>query len=92
MAGRALNEKVSKIKERPFFVLIAEQHNKEQLSIRIHWINCTTLTIYEDFLGFYEISNIKSTTVVTVTTKMLSLDFSCPFRRLEGKHTTGKAT
>ena len=88
MARQVLNEKISEIKESPFFALIADEYtdisNKEQLSICIRWIHCTTLTIYEDFLGFYEIQNIKSDTIVTAI-KDAFVRFQLSFSSLRGQ-------
>lgn len=87
MAKNVLNEKVSKIRKRPFFALISEKYidisNKEQLSISIRWTNCTKLTIYRGFLGFYEIPNITATIVTSI--KDAFIRFQLPFSSLRGQ-------
>ena len=49
-----------------WFSLIADEYsdiaNKEQLSINVRWID-NKIDPHEDFLGFYEIPNIKSSTI-----------------------------
>ena len=53
-----------------WYALIADEYtdisNKEQLSICFRWVN-NDLEAKEDFIGFYEIPNIKSSTIDTVT-------------------------
>ena len=39
--------------------------NKEQLTFCLHWI-CKNLQVHEKFLGLYEITDIKSATIVSV--------------------------
>ena len=52
-----------------WFALIADEYtdiaNKEQLSICVRWID-NKLESHEDFLGFYEIPDIKSQTIDTI--------------------------
>ena len=52
-----------------WYALIADEYtdisNKEQLSICFRWVN-NDLEAKEDFIGFYEIPNIKSSTIDTV--------------------------
>ena len=44
--------------------------NKEQLTFSIRWVN-NDLEVPETFLGFYEIPDIKSSTVVTAMKNIL---------------------
>ena len=44
--------------------------NKEQLTFCMRWVN-NDLEVSEKFLGFYEIPNIKNSTIVTVMKSIL---------------------
>ena len=52
-----------------FFSIIADEYtdvgNQEQLTICLRWVD-DQLEAYEDFLGFYNIPNIQSSTIVPV--------------------------
>ena len=67
MKGQALREKHATIRDRKFFSITADEgtdiSNLEQLSLCARTVN-DDLNADEDFLGFYEIDNIKSETVV----------------------------
>jgi len=67
MASQVLREKLSAIRERKFFSLIADEgtdiSNIEQLSLCIRSVD-DNFEVSEDFVGFYELSNIKSETIV----------------------------
>ena len=68
MSKHVLSTKLSQIQHSPFFALIADEYtdisNKEQVSICIRWIDPESLSAYEDFLGFYEVRDIKRETIV----------------------------
>ena len=67
-ASSILRDIVSEIKSGKcrWFSLIADEYsdiaNKEQLSINVRWID-DKMEPHEDFLGFYEIPNIKAETI-----------------------------
>ena len=67
MASQVLREKLSAIRERKIFSLIADEgtdiSNIEQLSLCIRSVD-DNFEVSEDFVGFYELSNIKSETIV----------------------------
>lgn len=67
MSHHVLREIVNDIRSH-FFSLLGDEYtdisNKEQLSICLRWVT-ENLDVNEDFLGFYEIQNIKSDTIVT---------------------------
>ena len=52
-----------------FYALICDEYtdvsNKEQLTLCLRWIE-VCFSVYEDFLGFNEVLNIKSGTIVSV--------------------------
>ena len=67
MASQVLQEKRSAIRERNFSSLVADEgtdiSNIEQLSLCIRSVD-DNFEVSEDFVGFYELSNIKSETIV----------------------------
>lgn len=67
MARQVLSKKLKIIKENVFFGLMGDEYtdisNKEQLSVCIRTVN-NDLEVEENFLGFYEINDIKSDTIV----------------------------
>ena len=67
MGAHVLREKLATIRDRKFFSIMADEgtdiSNLEQLSFCARTVD-DDLYINEDFLGFYEIDNIKSETVV----------------------------
>ena len=67
MGAQVLREKLATIRDRKFFSIMADEgtdiSNLEQLSFCARTVD-DDLYINEDFLGFYEIDNIKSETVV----------------------------
>ena len=67
MGAQVLREKLATIRDRKFFSIMADEgtdiSNLEQLSFCARTVD-DDLNIKEDFLGFYEIDNIKSETVV----------------------------
>ena len=67
MANEVLRSKLPLIKLSKFFSIICDEYtdvsNKEQLSFCILWID-GDLCLVEDFLGYYELPNINSDTIV----------------------------
>ena len=67
MGAQVLREKLATIRDRKFFSIMADEgtdiSNLEQLSFCARTVD-DDLNVDEDFLGFYEIDNIKSETVV----------------------------
>ena len=57
--------------------------NKQQLSFCIRWVD-EALNSHEDFLGFYEIPNIRSDTIVSAM-KDTFIRFNLPFSDLRGQ-------
>ena len=74
MAVLALQEKLKTIRERRFFSIIADKgtdvNNKEQLSFCLRSAD-ENLNVFEDFIGFYCLENIKSDTIVHVIQDIL---------------------
>ena len=67
MGSEVLREKLAIVRDRRFFSMIADEgtdvSNSEQLSFCVRSVD-DELNVNEDFLGFYEIDNIKSETIV----------------------------
>ena len=74
MATLTLQEKLKDIDERRFFSMIADEgtdiSNKEQLSFCLRTVN-DDLEAFEDFIGFHQLENIKSNTIVRVIKDIL---------------------
>ena len=74
MANLTLQEKLKVIQERQFFSIIGDEgtdvSNKEQLSFCLRTVD-ENLDPFEDFIGFYELENIKSNTIVRVIKNIL---------------------
>ena len=74
MANLTLQEKLKVIQERQFFSIIGDEgtdvSNKEQLSFCLRTVD-ENLDPFEDFIGFYELENIKSNTIVRVIKDIL---------------------
>ena len=74
MANLTLQEKIKVIQERQFFSIIGEEgtdvSNKEQLLFCLRTVD-ENLDPFEDFIGFYELENIKSNTIVRVIKDIL---------------------
>ena len=74
MASKVLRVKVSTIQKRKYFSLMADEgtdvSNIEQLSFCIRSVG-DDLEVSEDFIGFYEIDNIKSETIVNAIKDIL---------------------
>jgi len=87
MANEVLRSKLCLIKLSKFFSIMCDEYtdvsNKEQLSFCIRWIN-ENLCPVEDFLGYYELPNIKSDTIVGVIKDSL-VRFELPMQNLRGQ-------
>ena len=74
MANLTLQEKLKVIQERQFSSIIGDEgtdvSNKEQLSFCLRTVD-ENLDPFEDFVGFYELENIKSNTIVRVIKDIL---------------------
>ena len=79
MGAQVLREKLATIRDRKFFSIMADEgtdiSNLEQLSFCARTV-VNDLNVDKDFLGFYEIDNIKSETVVKAIKDIL---MSCSF-------------
>ena len=57
-----------------FYAIICNEYtdisNKEQSTLCLSWVN-EIFNIYEDFLGFYELENIKSETIASAIRDVL---------------------
>ena len=67
MAKQVLPKNLERIREHHFYSIICDERtdcsNREQLSFNIGTVD-ENLDTYEDYLGFYEVHNIKSNTTV----------------------------
>ena len=67
MAKQVLSKKLEWIRSSNFFGIIADEYtdisNKELLSMCFRWIE--DLRVHEDFVGYYELPDIKNDTIVT---------------------------
>ena len=67
MAQQVLREKLKEVREHDFFAIMAEEYtdisNLEQLSMCLRTVT-DDLEIEENFLGFYELNDIKSDSIV----------------------------
>ena len=74
MASHVLRKKLADIRERQVFSLMADEYtdisNLEQLSFCIRTVD-EDLNVKEDFLGFYELNDIKSDTIVNAIKDVL---------------------
>ena len=88
MAKHVLTEKLAHIHASPFYALMADEYtdisNKEHVSICVRWIDPERLSVYEDFLGFYEVKNIKSETIVNAIKDVL-IRSQLPLSKLRGQ-------
>ena len=87
MANEVLRTKLKAIKESTYYSIMCDEYtdvaNKEQLSFCIRWID-EYLSAKEDFLGYYELPNIKSDTIFTVIKDCL-LRFGLSIQNLRGQ-------
>ena len=74
MAAHVLRKKLSDIQERQFYSMMADEYtdvsNLEQLSFCVRTVD-NDFEVKEDFLGFYELTNIKSETIVNAIKDIL---------------------
>ena len=70
MTKDVLRLKLTEIHQSMF--LMADEYtdvsNKEQVSICLSWVTSKEFKTHEDFIGFYEVDNIQSTTVIQAIT------------------------
>ena len=68
MASQVLRKKLYDISNSKMFAVMCDEYtdisNKQQLSFCARWVD-EALNSHEDFLGFYEIPNIRSDTIVS---------------------------
>lgn len=87
MANQLLRRKLYDINNSKMFSLMADEYtdvaNKQQLSICTRWVD-DNLNACEDFLGFYEVPNIKSDTLVSCIKDAL-IRFNLPIDYLRGQ-------
>ena len=90
MANEVLRTKLNAIKQSKFYSTMCDEYdvaNKEQLSFCLRWID-ENLCAREDFLGYYELPNIKSDTIVVVIRDCLTR-FELPIQNLRGQNYDG---
>ena len=88
MAHHVLMKKVEKIRGNVFFSIMGNEYtaisNKEQLSLCLRSVK-ENLKVQEDFLGFYQFTNIKSETTVH-SVKDALLRFNLQLKNCRGKY------
>ena len=88
MSNQVQRKVLVDINSSPFFAIIGDEcndiSNKEQLSLCVRWVNPKTFEAHEDFLGFYNISNIKSDTIVAAI-KDIFIRLQLEFSKLRGQ-------
>ena len=86
MANHVLRKKLYDINNSKIFASTCDKYtdisNKQQLSLCVQWIE-KILNSHEDFLGFYEIPNIQSETIVSAM-KDAFARFQLPLSDLRG--------
>ena len=87
MSKQLLRKKLYDINRSRMFSLMCDEYtdvsNKQQLSMCVRWID-DSLNPHEDFLGFYELPNIASDTIVSAIKDSLIL-FNLPLSGLRGQ-------
>ena len=87
MASQVLRKKLYDINNSKMFAVMCDEYtdisNKQQLSFCVRWVD-EALNSHEDFLGFYEITNIRSDTIVSAM-KDAFTRFNLPFSDLRGQ-------
>ena len=87
MAHFVLHGKIEEIRENGFFSIMVDEYtdvsNKEQLSFCLRSVN-ENLEVQEDFLGFYQLTNIKSETIVNAIKDIL-LRFNLQLENCRGQ-------
>ena len=94
MGAQVLREKLATIRDRNFFSIMADEgtyiSNLEQLSFCARTVD-NDLNVDKDFIGFYEIGNIKSETVVKAIKNIL-MKCSLSLYDCRGQNTMGLVT
>ena len=74
MASNIVRVKISIIRQQKFFSIMANEEtnfsNTEQLSFCVRSVD-DTLDVSKDFIGFYEVGNIKSKTIINAIKDIL---------------------
>ena len=87
MSNQLLRKKLYDVNSNKFYSIMCDEYtdisNKEQLSFCVRWVD-NELNAHEDFLGYYEIPNIKSDTIVRVIKDSL-IRFNLPMCNLRGQ-------
>ena len=87
MANNVLRSKLNEVKVNKCYSIMCDEYtdmsNKEQLSFCIRWID-SMLNAREDFMGYYEIPDIKSDTIVMAIKDAL-IRMNLPFCDLRGQ-------
>ena len=88
ISKQVVSQLISDIKKSPFYAIIADEYtdisNKEQLSLYIRWVNSGTFEVFGDFIGFYQIQDIKSNAIVAAIKDIL-LRLQLNFEDLRGQ-------
>ncbi|XP_074641139.1 zinc finger MYM-type protein 1-like [Tubulanus polymorphus] len=75
LAMKVLRTIVSRIKESPFFSIMVDEatdnSNKEQMVIVLRWV-ASDLSVHEDFIGMYHVSDITVDTLAAVVHDVLT--------------------
>ena len=87
MSNQVLRKKIADVKNSNFYSIMCDEYtdmsNKEHLSVYVRWVD-SELNVSEDFLGYYEIPNIKSNTIVSAIKDAL-LRFDLPLNDFRGQ-------
>ena len=94
MSQHVLRQLVDDITKSQFFAIMCDEYtdlsNKEQLSFCVRWVD-QQLKVHEDFIGFYEIANMKSDTIVSAIKDIL-LRLKLSLENCRGQTYDGQAT
>lgn len=81
MAQHVARQQLHEIRERHSFAIMADEYtdigNLEQLSMCIRTVD-DDLVISEDFLGFYQLNDIRNDTIVNAIKDVLLRRKTCP--------------
>ena len=87
MANQVVRKKLTEVKKSNYYAIMCDEYtdlsNEEQLSICVRWVD-DNLEAHEDFLGYYQIHNIKSNTIVSAIKDAL-VRFELPLTNLRGQ-------
>ena len=88
MANEVQRQVLIDINSSPFFSIIGDEcndiSNMEQLSFCVRWVHSKTFQAREEFMGFYNIINIKSDTIVAAI-KDIFIRLQLEFSKLRGQ-------